>query len=100
MKKAANVTADDDGMRPEYDFTGGVRGKYYEQFHRGSNVVVLDPDVSKAFPNSTSVNKALRSLAVRRAASAKRRSQAATKRPNKRMQQTRSATAKRRGPRN
>ena len=99
MKKPIAVT-DDDTMRAEYDFSGGVRGKYYKQFHRGSNVVVLDPDVSKVFPTSRSVNIALRSLAARRAAVAKRRSKPSTKRPNKRMQLTRSATANgRRGPR-
>ena len=84
MKKAAKATAEDDDMRPEYDFTGGVRGKYYERFRRGSNVVALDPDVSKVFPNSKSVNSALRSLATRRAASAKRRSKAVPKRASKR----------------
>jgi hypothetical protein len=96
MKKSALGT-DDDTMRSEYDFSGGVRGKYYKQFHKGSNVVVLDPDVSKVFPTSRAVNIALRSLAARRAAVAKRRSKTSTKRPNKRMQLTRSATARRRG---
>jgi hypothetical protein len=47
-------------MRPEYDFTGGTRGKYAERFARGSNVVVLDPDVAAAFPTSEAVNAALR----------------------------------------
>jgi hypothetical protein len=83
MKKSALVT-DDVTMPGEYDFSGGVRGKYHEQFHEGSNVVVLDPDVSKVFPTSRSVNIALRSLAARRAAVAKRRSKTSTKRPNKR----------------
>ena len=42
-------------MLPEYDFSGAVRGKYYKRFQQSSNVVVLDPDVSKAFPNAASV---------------------------------------------
>ncbi len=49
-------------MRAEYDFTGGVRGKYVDQYRRGTNIVLLDPDVSKAFPDSKSVNDALRGL--------------------------------------
>jgi hypothetical protein len=50
-------------MREEYDLSKGVRGKYAERFSQGSNVVVLDPDVAAAFPDSESVNKALRALA-------------------------------------
>ena len=49
-------------MRAEYDFRGGVRGKYAERFTKGSNVVVLDPDVAKRFRNSREVNAALRQL--------------------------------------
>jgi len=54
-----------DELRPEYDFdySKAVRGKYYKRLlEEGSNVVVLDPDVSKAFHDSVSVNEALRSL--------------------------------------
>jgi uncharacterized DUF497 family protein len=100
MKKAKTVVADDD-MRPEYDFSGGVRGKYYERFHQNSNVVLLDPDVSAAFPNSASVNQALRVLAsaARKTKRVMRRPSSPQRRPNKRMQLTRSAKAKRRGPR-
>ena len=50
-------------MLPEYDFSGGVRGKYAKRYHQGSNVVVLEPDVAERFPNSEAVNQALRSLA-------------------------------------
>ncbi len=53
-----------DEMRPEYDFSGAVRGKYYKRYHRSSNVVVLEPDVAAHFKNATAVNKALRSLFV------------------------------------
>lgn len=52
----------DQDMLEEYDFTGGVRGKYVDRFQRGCNVVVLDPDVAQVFTNSESVNQALRAL--------------------------------------
>lgn len=58
---------DSDGgeMRPEYDFAalGGVRGKYAARYAEGTNVVLLDPDVAELFPDSESVNRALRGLA-------------------------------------
>jgi hypothetical protein len=48
-------------MRAEYDFSKGVRGKYHKRLLKeGSNVVVLEPDVARAFPDSASVNEALR----------------------------------------
>jgi hypothetical protein len=49
-------------MRPEYDFSGGVRGKFYKEYMKGTNVVLLDPDVADVFPNSQTVNEALRVL--------------------------------------
>ncbi len=55
----------DDDLRPEYDETvlrGGVRGKYYEQYRQGNNLVLLDPDVAKAFRDAKAVNEALRLL--------------------------------------
>lgn len=51
-------------MLEEYDFSGGVRGKYAKRYHEGSNVVVLDRDVAERFPNAESVNRALRTLAA------------------------------------
>ncbi len=54
--------ADNDEMRVEYDFSGGVRGKHHEQFRAGTNVVFLDADVAKVFKDSESVNRALRLL--------------------------------------
>lgn len=45
---------------PETDFSGGVRGKYYERAMRGSNVVLLEPDVAKVFRDSAVVSQALR----------------------------------------
>ena len=61
MSQKKKIVADDD-MLPEYDFSGAVRGKYYERYRQGSNVVLLDPDVSDAFPNAAAVNEALRLL--------------------------------------
>ena len=59
MKKATD-NPDDDEMRPEYDLRGGVRGKYYERYRQGTNIVLLDPDIADIFKDSTSVNAALR----------------------------------------
>ena len=60
MKKRNHVPEVD--MLDEYDFSSGVRGKYSERYAEGNNVVVLSPDVAKVFPNSESVNRALRKL--------------------------------------
>lgn len=54
----------DDEMRDEYDFSGGVRGKYAARYAKGTNIVVLDSDVAEIFPTSQSVNDALRALAT------------------------------------
>ena len=62
MKKRTKRSLDRDTMRPEYDFRGGVRGKYVSRYRAGTNVVVLDPDVAAAFPNADAVNRALRAL--------------------------------------
>jgi uncharacterized DUF497 family protein len=60
MKKAPKKNNE---MLREYDFSQGVRGKYAQRYARGSNVVVLEPDVAKVFPNADAVNSSLRSLA-------------------------------------
>ena len=52
----------DPDMLEEYDFSNAVRGKYAERYAAGTNVVVIDPDVAKYFPDHDSVNQALRSL--------------------------------------
>lgn len=83
MKKASDESRKpEDEMRPEYDFTGGVRGKHARDYRRGHTVtvhrkdgstvvenfgpvegsVVLDPDVRPYFPDSETVNEALRGL--------------------------------------
>jgi hypothetical protein len=60
MSQARNRKTDE--LRPEYDFSKGSRGKHHEAYKAGTNVVLLDADVAKAFPDSPSVNKALRML--------------------------------------
>lgn len=62
MDQESNDQGDPD-MLDEYDFSGGVRGKYVNRFAQGSSVVVLDPDVARVFADSESVNQALRALA-------------------------------------
>jgi hypothetical protein len=64
MRKASMKRRSDD-LRREYDLAslkGGVRGKYYERAMAGTNLVLLAPDVARAFPDSDSVNRALRLL--------------------------------------
>lgn len=61
MKKQVKSENDPD-MLDDYDFSQGVRGKYAERFAQGSNVVVLAPDMAEIFPDSESVNNALRLL--------------------------------------
>ena len=51
-----------DEPRPEYDFRAGVRGKYADRYKEGSKLVLLEPDVAKAFPTAAVVNRALREL--------------------------------------
>ena len=52
----------DPDMLDEYDFSGGVRGKYAKRYAEGTNVVVIDPDLAEYFPDHDAVNNALRSL--------------------------------------
>ena len=86
MKSDKNKRREKNEMRAEYDFTGGVRGKHFEAYRQGHTVkiskrdgstevhyltqedgaVMLDPDVKRHFPDSESVNKALRSLIAQR----------------------------------
>ena len=51
-----------DEMRDEYDFSGGVRGKFYQEYMKATNVVLLDADVAEVFRDSEAVNQALRTL--------------------------------------
>ena len=60
MKTMAN----DPELLEEYDFSQGVRGKYAERYAEGTNVVIIDADLVKIFPDQASVNEALRSFAT------------------------------------
>ncbi len=57
-----NNSEPEDEMRDEYDFSGGVRGKFYRQSPEITNLVLLDPDVAEVFRDSEAVNQALRTL--------------------------------------
>jgi hypothetical protein len=88
MKKAPINKVDE--LRPEYDLSklkGGVRGKYYEQARAGTNLVLIEPDLANVFPDTESVNRALRLLAdtAEAAAGPTRRARRA---PNKRLKRT------------
>lgn len=61
MKKRPTRPESDD-MLPEYDFRGGVRGKYAKRLSRCANFVVLDPDVAKHFPDADELNDFLRTV--------------------------------------
>jgi hypothetical protein len=64
MRKES-VKTSDDSLRVEYDLSklrGGVRGKYYRRAIAGTNLVLLEPEIAKLFPDSESVNRALRLL--------------------------------------
>lgn len=54
-EKNLNNERDEDDMRPEYDLRGGVRGKYYQRYRQGTNVVLLEPDVARSFTDSATV---------------------------------------------
>jgi len=82
MRRDKSKSSEENEMREEYDFSGGVRGKHFKAYRQGHTVkitkkdgstevhyftqedgsVMLDPDVKKHFPSSESVNRALRSL--------------------------------------
>lgn len=66
MKKVVTNKKTDE-LRPEYDLSklkGGVRGKYYERARAGTNLVLIEPDLTEVFPDTDSVNRALRLLAA------------------------------------
>ena len=62
MKRATDKAAEPE-MRAEYDFSQGIRGKYARRYAQGTNVIVLEADVAKVFPNAEAVNDSLRALA-------------------------------------
>ncbi len=61
MKKATKSKREPEKL-PEYDFRGGVRGKYVAEYAADTNIVILAPEVAAVFPDSVSVNEALRTL--------------------------------------
>lgn len=63
-KRKTTIKPGPDEILPEYDFSRASRNKYASQYTAGSTVVVLEPDVAAAFPNSREANEALRALAV------------------------------------
>jgi hypothetical protein len=89
MKKVA-ANSMNDHLRPEYDLSqlkGGVRGKYYRQAVAGTNLVLIEPELTDVFPDSESVNRALRLLAdAAKAAATRTRRRGRT--PNKRLKRT------------
>ena len=62
QEKISMTVEEENEMLPEYDFSKGVRGKYARRYAEGTNVVVLSPDLARFFPDSESVNRALRAL--------------------------------------
>jgi len=62
MRKEKTSMVEENEMLPEYDFSKGVRGKYAQRYTEGTNIVVLSPDLVRFFPDSESVNRALRAL--------------------------------------
>ena len=89
MKKAAAKRTSDD-LRAEYDLSqlkGGVRGKYYRQATAGTNLVLVEPELAEVFPDTESVNRALRLLADT-AEAATERLRARRRKPNKRLKRT------------
>lgn len=49
-------------MKQEYDFSNGVRGKYFKRYEAGTNIVILDPEIAAVFKSSEAVNEALRTI--------------------------------------
>ena len=89
MKKASKKRGNDD-LRSEYDLSrlkGGVRGKYYRQATEGTNLVLVEPELAEVFPDTESVNRALR-LLVDTAEAAAKPSRRRRPVPNKRLKRT------------
>lgn len=89
MRKGSAKKINDE-LRPEYDLSqlrGGVRGKYYKRAIAGTNLILIEPDLAKAFPDTDSVNRALR-LLVDAAGSATTPSRRHRPTANKRLRRT------------
>ena len=61
-KNSTKIKKPSEALRPEYDFSKAVRGKYLRAYTQSSNVVVLAPDVAARFKNARAVNEALRAV--------------------------------------
>lgn len=61
-RRARSKNARRNDILPEYDFSGGVRGKYARRFRERTNLILLEPDLAQRFPDSAAVNRALRAL--------------------------------------
>ena len=77
MKKASHMKNDDE-MRSEYDFTGGERGRLARKYGRGVTLLVLEPEVARAFGDADTAGQVLKALAgvlskAKRRAAARRR---------------------------
>ena len=88
--RKGSVQPIEDDLRPEYDLSqlkGVVRGKYYKRAIAGTNLVLIEPDLAKVFPDTDSVNRALRLIlnAVNAAAARSRRHRSV---PTKRLKRT------------
>ncbi|HUI42699.1 MAG TPA: BrnT family toxin [Terriglobia bacterium] len=89
-EQKGSAPAVEDDLRPECDLAqlrGGVRGKYYRQASAGSNLVLIEPDLARTFPDDASVNRALRLLVSTASAatrSARRPKATVRRRPNPR----------------
>lgn len=89
MKKVSAKRRSDD-LRPEYDLSrlkGGVRGKYFRRATAGTNLVLIEPELASVFPDSESVNRALRLLVDAAQAAARPKARRAGT-PKKRLQRT------------
>ena len=61
-KQTRRKQSEADTMRPEYDFSKGVRGKHAAKYAEGTNVVVLEADVAREFRTTEQVNETLRTV--------------------------------------
>jgi len=90
MKKASTRKKSDE-LRPAYDLSqlkGGVRGKYYREATAGTNLVLIEPELADVFPDTESVNRALRLLADTAEAATEQTHAGRRRAPNKRLKRT------------
>ena len=101
MKKTTQTLTDD--LRPEYDFAsmkGGIRGKYLRRAREGTNIVLIEPEVTDACPTEQAVNEALKGVlnttrAVRNTGGLPNKALQPTSRAKRKMKSKKSARAAR-----